>query len=510
MMNTSYAFFCALKIASFVLMAVPVPAQLGSSIMLALATEGGRHGYLAAGPGPILTWHRSASVTSPAQASSILLPMNRPWHACRAGNGMYLVVGTDTDASTSQVSNEAKLVAVQLDPALGTVSLVSSEQYSGRDLRRIFFNAVEQLVYAIDASTSSLMVAPWTVGSALPTSLSLAVDSSAIPFLTERWLPILKARDVGTGVSVRAGHRMDYFGDIVGYGVRYSGPSWIVESEVASGTGSNLPQWNFGNYIQNTRAATVSVAGVVGQFAIALAGGADVITGVTTSDGVTSVPMAPGTLLPGASYTIRGLNPSASSSPILPINSSWGQACPGPALQVVRGLIADCYVGNSSFRATSQLHWVAESEVVATHDLFLILGFAIPGAEDVTVGSSGCATIDSIAAIIGPIATKVSGANPGLASVALPVPADTGLTGLHVLMQWVAVDGTQLALSEVHGSLVFPAPALSASAAGGGVLVPGSAAAQHAKHCAEAWCDSRPEMAWNHEKRELRKKIKKL
>ena len=495
-----------------------VSAQvLDSTVFLTTATLGGRDGYLAASPssagGSTLTWNRHSAAGVPAQSTSAGLPMNRPWSAREAGSGTYLVVGADVNLSVSPATRDAVVVAVHLDPATSAVNVVSSAVYPGRDFSSVYFNSAEQLCYVIDSSVAGLMMAPWTIGGGLPTTFSLIADSTNVPFLAGKWLPFLRARSVASGVGIRARDTDNYYGDVLGYSVHYAGPTWVVESDLRPGTGSDLPQWEFGSYFQNTRSGSVSVTGVVGQFAVALAGGGDVVTGATASVGVTTIPVATGALLPGASYTVRGLTPTASTSPILPINSSWGQRCPGASVDMVRGLVADCYVGNGNFSVASQLHWRTESAVVESRDVFLVLGFAIPGAEDVSVGQNGCATMGTIAAILGPFQTKINGPSPGLARVNLPVPGDPGLTGLHVLMQWVAADGSGFALSEVFGTLIFPAPTASAfgsGSGGGGPLVPGSPAAHQARQCAENWRDSRPEMAWNHVKRELRKALKRL
>jgi hypothetical protein len=143
---------------------------------------------------------------------------------------------------------------------------------------------------------------------------------------------------------------------------------------------------------------------------------------------------------------------------------------------------------------------------------YLLIGFAVPGSEDVTTTQTGCSTIGSLSAIVGPLDVRVIGSSGGHMLVNLPVPQDAGLQGIHVLLQWVVIDGTSLVLSDVFGTLIFPSAAAAAAAGGppAGPMQPGSSGASHAMQCVRTWCNSRPEMEWNEAKREIRKALKRL
>jgi hypothetical protein len=477
------------------------------------ATFGARHGRLEAEPasggnGCVLSWMRR----SPLQSASASLPMNAPGDACRVSEGsIFIVVGAQVDHQATPPTSAGVVAIVQLDDVATSMTVLATNSYADCDFIDVTYNESESLCYVINRTGADLRVAPWSLGGPLPPAFAPIASSVDAPFLAGQWIPSLKSNPLGSGVRVvaRSSEAHDHYPTILGYDVRYIAPNWVTT--IADSSSAPILGWNFGSYRQNARGPQLSVAGVTGAFAIALAGGSDIISGVTTSQEVTAVAIGPGAVQPGAVYYVRSLAAGVKPSPFLPINSMWGQQCAGTAVNVTRSLLSDCHVGNGAFRAQAQMEWLTASEAVGTKQIFLALGFFIPGTEDVTVHSNGCATMGSIGAIIGPVDVQIRGMANGQVGIPLPVPNDSGLAGIHVVMQWVAIDGAGLALSEVFGTMIFPAPTAFASGSGtGGPLVPGSAAAQQALHRAGAWCDSRPEMAWNSEKREVRKKLKRL
>jgi hypothetical protein len=127
---------------------------------------------------------------------------------------------------------------------------------------------------------------------------------------------------------------------------------------------------------------------------------------------------------------------------------------------LLRGIVHDLYVGNQSFAVDMRNRWDgAALSGPVSQDVYLAIGFNTQPSDNVVIDSDGTATIASVSTVIGPKATSIDPTSrQGAAVVEFLVPNDNGIAGLELLFQWIVWDGTTWLLSDVHGSLVFPAP----------------------------------------------------
>jgi len=371
--------------------------------------------------------------------------------------GRFLVSGFEPASGSKPQSGW--LLDVQLGGGSPGVTIAASQPCPALDLIDLEFSAVDGLIYAVDWCSRSLLASPWT-GALSPQEAWITVASAvALPMLKGA----VRLEPTATGAGLRVVNKMFADGaDAIAASVTFAGTGFLVVPELAS---PPAPQWAFSDWLSNANGPTIQVHGLQGAsgaFELQSLAGIPVASATMPSCGSTNLVIAPGVLEPGASYRIVGATgaPSAWQT----INSSWGVRTAGD-LVLRRGVVAGLHVGNAAFSVDVRSLWTGTAQPATPIEIYLAIGFQVPGTSNVTTNTTtGAATISSIAQIVGPMSSTIAANGQGAAVVELPVPDDAGIVGIETLFQWIAWDGTSWSFSEVHGSLIFPSSSAFASA----------------------------------------------
>lgn len=371
--------------------------------------------------------------------------------------GRFLVTGFEPASGAAPKSGW--LLDVQLGGGSPGVTIAAAQPCPALDLIDLEFSAVDDLIYAVDWHSRSLLASPWT-GALLP-------QEAWIPVASDVALPMLKGavrlEPTASGAGVRVVNKVFADGsDAIAALVTFAGTGFLVVPELAS---PPAPQWAFSDWLSNANGPAIPVRGLQGAsgaFELQNLAGIPVASAMMPSSGSTDLVLAPGVLEPGAPYRIVGA--SGAPSAWQTINSSWGVRTAGD-LVLRRGVVDGLHVGNATFSVDVRSLWSGTAQPAAPIEIYLAIGFQVPGISNVTTNTTtGIATIHSIAQLVGPMSSTIEADNQGAAVVELPVPDDAGIAGIEALFQWIAWDGAAWSFSEVHGSLIFPSPSAFASA----------------------------------------------
>jgi len=371
--------------------------------------------------------------------------------------GRFLVSGFEPASGSAPQSGW--LLDVQLGGGSPGVTIASAQPCPALDLIDMEFSAVDGMIYAVDWHSRRLLASPWT-GALLPQEAWITVASDvALPMLKG----VVRLDPTASGAGVRVVNKMFADGaDAIAAAVTFAGTGFLVVPELAS---PPPPQWAFSDWLSSANGPAIQVHGLQGAsgaFELQDLAGIPIVSATMPSSGSKDLVIAPGGVIPGAPYRIVG--GSGAPSVWQTINSVWGVRTAGD-LVLRRGVVDGLHVGNPAFSVDVRSLWSGTAQPAAPIEIYLAIGFQVPGISNVTTNATtGVATISSIAQLVGPMSSTIEADKQGAAVVELPVPDDAGIAGIEALFQWIAWDGTAWAFSEVHGSLIFPSPSAFASA----------------------------------------------
>lgn len=448
-----------------------------------------------AGGGYVFEW---VVVQNNSPSVELLFVDNRPGDIAGLLGRKFLVSSFSVNESTSPpTALDGRLQLVELVDSPRAINILASQVVVGRDLSAIFYNEGENVLYAYDEIAQELVAGYFDEANPVfPVPFLAIMDVTGLPWLGRGTHRVMRPTVSGAGVHLFY-PMYTHPTDIYGHDVVYTGSAWAAAPLVGQ---QPLAQWQIVDAYPNALGTSLRVTGGTGSFVVSEVGGASVVSGVA-SGGIETVTFPAGTLTPGAKYEVQDLAGSSPlDSPWITINSTWGSACDSASVTVQRDVASGLFVGNAAYNASSQLMWADGTSVATeTRNAYLLLSFAIPGLEAVSVDAGGCATMDAVGAIVGPISVDINGQQHGHAFVPLPFPNSPALVGIHVLHQWLVEDGGVFAKSEIYGSLIFPGMTSAAAAAGpglGGLSGQPAAARMAALKCAKDWIKTSPTLSW--------------
>ncbi len=378
------------------------------------------------------------------------MPFDRAGGIAELGNDRFLLSGLDSTTQTG------RLVRVHLNPATSSIVIEGVATYTQFDPYELLYYTSENRIYMRDIANGRLFAVDYgdILNEPLPTQsawveIATLNDIHALKDYTGNMVhdPSLP------GIVYGLPHLHDPNSDNQ-WGVRKDpGTGWQV-SVVPPPSEVLLPSWAFSDLLPNAN-GPVQIQGFQGPYSVLQLGSSTPIVVAATSSAQPELIPLPGQgLTPGAEYVITGTPGVVSTSARKVFNSRWGTRLPGTNIELLPDSTVDLHVNNSEHTLTGRVLW-SDGSRTDTAVFPVVMWVSFNTGDPVVYLPNGEAILQNVIAYYDPIQVSVEGKLHGHYSFSMPIPDDPNLIDTELLFQFAAMDGTDIVLSDVFGSLVF-------------------------------------------------------